>query len=409
VYEKTLAKVDVWLRKALRAPGLNLDSDADVAAALKRSGCVTEFPKTPTGRDSVSKKVLTADLFRDPKVWARLYYRNALVTVLTMSIRPWLEQGSKYGGYIYTDWNQVRQSHGESGFKGARSGRITCSYFQNITKDFMDRGDGFKEAWERGDLGDLPPLPLVRVYLLPDEGDLFGHADVDQQELKLVAHYEEGALAEAYRKDPKTDIHKFVQQLIKDVTGKHYERRPVKIVDFRTVYGGGASGLAEGLHWQYADAKELIAAWKAALPDVVELDKDLKERFREGKYLRTLGGRVYYCKPPTIAKKGPRKGRMISFEYTALNYLIQPSAADQTKQAIINYHKHPKRKARMIVAVHDEVNISTPAGRGREELRILSDCMINAFKLDVPTTTTPKLGPSWGRLEKIDLNEKKVA
>src|SRR5574337_248911 len=57
---------------------------------------------------------------------------------------------------------------------------------------------GFKEAWEEGDLKELnvPPLPLVRVYLLPDEGELFGHSDFDQQELKLVAHYENGALAE---------------------------------------------------------------------------------------------------------------------------------------------------------------------------------------------------------------------
>ncbi len=411
IYEKALLKVDAWLRKELKAPGLNLDSDADAAAALKRSGQVTAFTKTPTGRDSVSKKVLTFDLFRDRRVWTGLYYRNALATVLTMSMRPWLEQATQTGGYIYTEWNQVRQSHGRDGFKGARSGRITCSYFQNITKDFMDRGDGYKEAWEEGDLKflNLPPLPLVRVYLLPDEGEVFGHSDVDQQELKMVAHYEEGALAEEYRRDPKTDIHNFVQQLVKRVSGKDYGRRPIKIVDFRTVYGGGVSGLAEQLHIPYKEAAEIISNWKKALPDVVALDQELKQRFREGQHIRTLGGRVYHCKPPAIAKKGPRKGQLIHFEYTALNYLIQPSAADQTKQAIINYHKHPKRRARMVVTVHDEINISAPAGRVKEELKILQDCMVGAFTLDVPTTTTLKAGPAWGKLEKITLNKEKAA
>jgi DNA polymerase-1 len=409
-YEDVLKKVDGWLRKRLKTPGLNLDSDEDTAKALKRAKIVKEFPQTEGGRDSVSKKRLTQDYFSDQKVWAVLYYRNALAYVL-ISMRKWFEQASARGGFLYRQWNQVRQSHGESGFKGARSGRITVSDFQNITKDFMDRGDGFKEAWEAGMLKGLgfevPDLPLLRVYCLPDEGQIFGHCDVDQQELKLVAHYEEGALAEEYNRDPKTDIHTFVQKLVHKVSGKLYERRPIKIVDFRTVYGGGVSGLAEQLHIPYKDAKEIIDNWKRALPDVVSLDRDLKKRFAEGGYLRTLGGRVYFCKPPTIAKKGPRKGQMITFAYTALNYLIQPSAADQTKQAIINYHHHPKRKARMVVTVHDEINISMPKGREMQELQILNDCMVGAFKLDVPTTTTRKLGPSWGKLKKIEVPTKK--
>lgn len=412
-YEAALKKTDLWIRKTLKRPGLNVDSDEEVAEALHKARVVKDFPKTPTGRDSISKKNLTEDYFRDKKymitegggerskrsgVWLALYYRNALATVLSMSMRKWLEEGSKKGGYIFREWSQVRQGHGFDKFKGARSGRITVSDFQNITKDFMDRGDGYGHPT----FLNVPLLPLVRNYILPDEGEEFGHSDFDQQELKLVAHYEDGDLAEAYRNDPKTDIHNYVKDLIKEVTGKDYPRRPVKIVDFRTVYGGGITGLAEHLHIPYEEAAELIGNWKKALPDVVALDLALKNKFKAGDYIRTLGGRVYYVKPPTIAKKGPRKGQLIHFDYTALNYLIQPSAADQTKRALIDYHHHPKRKARLLVTVHDEINISMA---DRKELKILQECMVNAYPLDVPVTTTLKAGSSWGKLEKIEKKE----
>jgi DNA polymerase I-like protein with 3'-5' exonuclease and polymerase domains len=392
IYEKALKKIETWLRKKLRSPGLDFEHDDDVAAALKKSGIVTKFPKTPTGLDSVSKKNLTADYFSDRNVWVGLYYRNALWTVLTMSMRKWYAEGSRTGGYIYTSWNQVRQSHGVEKIKGARSGRITCSYFQNITKDFTDRGDGY----EHPTFLELPPLPLVRDFLLPDEGDLFIHRDYNQQEMRLVAHYEDGALCDAYCRDAATDVHTFVQSEIQRVVGKLYERRPVKIVNFRTVYGGGIAGLAEGMKWKYEEAKELIDAWKKALPDVVSLDRELKSRFRDGLPLRTYGGRLYHVKPPAIAKKGPRKGQMISYEYTALNYLIQPSGADVTKEAIIRYHDHPKKKGRMLVTVHDEINLSAPAGIAEQEAAVLKECM-ESIELLVPWRTDGDLRTAWGK------------
>lgn len=395
LYEAALRKADRWLRKTLGAPGLNLDADEDVAKALKTSGQVEKFPQTPTGRDSISKKNLTVGYFKDRKVWLALYYRNALATVLSMSMRNWFEQGSQNGGYIYTEWNQVRQGHGADKFKGARSGRITCSYFQNISKTFLDRGDGYEHPRFLG----VPELPLVRKYLLPDDGDLFVHRDYNQQELRLVAHYEGGALASAYQNDPSTDVHQYVRDLIEKVTGRSYERRPVKIVNFRTVYGGGIGGLAESLGIPYKEAALLVGSWRKALPDVVDLDGRAKDRFRQGNYIRTFGGRVYYCKPPAIAKKGPQKGREISFEYTALNYLIQPSGADVTKEAIIRYHDHPKRKGRLLVTVHDEINLSVGKKLAKQESQVLKECM-ESITLKVPWMSEGKVGTTWGNLAK---------
>ena len=235
---------------------------------------------------------------------------------------------------------------------------------------------------------------------MPDLGATWGHIDYNQQEMRLVAHYEEGALAEAYRRNPATDIHNDVQSLIFKATGKLYDRRPVKIVDFRTVYGGGVSGLAEMFQWSYAEAKELIDAWKRALPDVVELDRELKARFKTGRHLRTYGGRIYHVKPPAIAKKGARKGELITFEYTALNYLIQPSGADVTKEALIRYDE-AKKEGRLVVTVHDEVNLSVPTGAIKQEMKVLKECM-ESVKLDVPWRVDAKVGESWGNLKKLE-------
>jgi DNA polymerase I-like protein with 3'-5' exonuclease and polymerase domains len=402
-FRAALKKAEEWIRRRLKAPGLNIDADEDVAKALKKAGIVKKFPQTPTGRDSVSKKNLTLGFFSDPRMYHALQYRNTMATVLTQSLEKWYEEGSKKDGYIFREWNQVRQTHGQdSRGGGARSGRVTVSGLANIAKKF----GGKDPDYQHPAFMDVPEPPLARDYILPDPGEEYGHSDFDQQEMKITGHYEDGKLAQAYRDDPKTDIHVKVHGWIEEASGKDYPRDTVKMADFLISYGGGAKGLAERLRVEEHEAKTIISHWRLALPDVVDLDKALKAKFKAGEYIRTLGGRVYFCKPPIIAKKGPRKGQMITFEYTALNYLIQPSAADQTKQALINYYNHPKRKGRILNTVYDEINISM---KTRAELKILQECMVNAFKLDVPVTTTLKAGSSWGSLKKLDEKLKEAA
>ena len=75
-------------------------------------------------------------------------------------------------------------------------------------------------------------------------------------------------------------------------------------------------------------AAQFKAAVKRATPGVKALDDELKRRGRCGEPIRTWGGRLYYCEPPSIAKKGARKGQEVTWEYKLLNYLVQGSAAD---------------------------------------------------------------------------------
>ena len=269
VYSAALVKADAWLRKALKTPSLNLEADREVAEALRGGGIVTQFDRTPTGKDSVSKKTMTLDRFSDPRIFQVLGYRNRVKTVLSQSIQPWLLD-ARGDGRIRTEWNQVRQSHGNDNPSGARTGRLSCSRFMNISKSFEGRGDGYLHpAFLK-----VPPLPLVRDYILPEKGELWLHRDLSQQEFRIVAHFADGQILADYQANPKLDYHTNMQERLAGI-GVTVDRSQVKAISFGILYGAGAGRLAEMLKMPLEDARALIQATKRAAPDITALDKEL--------------------------------------------------------------------------------------------------------------------------------------
>lgn len=406
-FEAAQAKSDAWLRKRLKAPDLNVDSDAELAEALDAAGVVTQWVTTKTGKRSTAKKNMTIDMFGDKRVAGVLAYRNRLQTCLSIFMRPWYETAAKSGGRIFTHWNQVRQSHGDEGTVGARTGRMSCSpNFQNVPKDWYDKADGWTPelfAVVRK-LLNVPELPLMRQYILPEKGHEFGHRDYNQQEPRILAHFEDDKLCAQYNEDPTTDFHNFARDLIRDVTGDEYERRYVKQVNLALIYAMGNGSLALKLGVDIKKAKQIRDAHRKALPGLAELEREVKARGLAKKPIRTWGGRLYYCEPPKLVNKPGawNHGRMQTFEYKLPNYLIQGSAADCTKRAIIAYAKtNPKKRgARFLVTVHDECNISAPKSKIKQEMLILRDCMENVRNaagqgFGVPMRTDAKKGPCW--------------
>lgn len=406
VYEAAHAKATAWLQRRLRSPALNPDSPDELAQALLKARVARErdFLRTapserfPAGQLSVAKESLEGAV-RDPRVLQAVRYHTRLGTCLSMFMRSWLRIAEETGGTIHPTWHQVRQGHSGEDFSnmGARTGRLIASDPNplNIAKSFEDRDDGYVHpGWLR-----VPPLPLVRVYVLPDQGDLFGHRDYNQQELRLLAHFEDGALCRAYNEDPTLDVHNFARDEIHRVVGLYIkERTKVKNLNFGDIYGLGVPGLVRKLQCTVEEARTLKEAKRKAMPDVELLKKAIKQLARDDQPIVTLGGREYFPEEPTI-----RHGRMQEFIYKLLNYLIQGSAADMTKEAVINYHEHPKRRGRFLVTVYDEINVSI-RGRtqadARRELAVLGEAM-QSFKLDVPLLSDAKVGRSWGELQKL--------
>lgn len=390
LYSAASETAEQWLRKKLKAPHLNLDSDDDVAEALSRCGVVDDesWTLTATGKRSVSKKNLLPEMFNDAKVAAALGYRNRLQTCLKMFMRPWERQATERPDrHVSTNWNQTRGTD-----SGTRTGRPSTSNpnFLNISKSWHDKDDGYEHPKF---ISSLPELPLVRQYILPDDGDIFCHRDYNGQELRLLGHFEDSALMRAYKENPRMDVHDHVRQLIEDIAGLVYHRTQVKITNFRRIYGGGVPATAGALNVSMDIAKQLLEAHGRALPGVKHLSSQIKALAQSGEPIVTWGGRQYYPEEPKFDK---RYGRHMTYEYKLLNYLIQGSAADVTKEAILRYHRHPKKQGRFLVTVYDEINVS--AADHKQEMKVLRECM-ESIECDVPMLTDGKTGLNWAKLK----------
>ncbi len=394
MYEEAREKVDNWLRERLNEPELNLDADEQVAEALAREGVVDDdkWTFTKTGKRSVSKKALTPDMYNDPHVAAAFGYRNRLGTCLGTFMRPWLEQGEKTGGRIHTNWNQTRGGSG-----GTRTGRPSTSSpnLLNISKEFKEGGvDGYQHPEHLG----VPRLPLVRRYIRAEKGHVLLGRDFSSQELRVFAHFERGELYRGYNENPELDAHDHVKAKMDALKGVDHDRTNVKITSFESIYGGGLNALMQRTRMSREEAKDFKSFHDKALPGRKLLNDEIKRMVNLGNPVRTWGGRCYYPEEPKRIN-----GRMMDFIYKLLNYVVQGSAADITKQAMIDWHNHPHRdpRTRFLVQVYDEIVISCPEDCWEGQMEILKEVM-NKNRLDVPILSDGEVGTCWGGMKELE-------
>lgn len=361
----------------------DLDKDAQLADALDRAGLITEWVLTPTGRRSVARKNLVGRV-RDPELIKHLSYRGILETCLGTFALPWLAQARREGGRVHPQWNQVRGDRGSDGdISGTRTGRMSCKgpNLQNPPNDFEDL------VIPEGQ----PQMMHMRSYLLPEEGTKWLKRDFSAQEMRILAHYAEGRLSEAFRKNPKTDPHAAVQQIIKELLDMDLARKHVKITGFGIMYGRGVPSLSAALGVEEERGKLLRDAYYKALPEVRDLSNGTRKRGRYGGFITTWGGRRYF--------KEPNPDRDLS--YKLLNYLIQGSAADQTKQAIIDWNRLRKPCDQLIAAVHDEINVCAPPEEMHAAMYRLRVAM-DAPRFDVPFMSEGFVGDNWSDITEYE-------
>ena len=249
--------------------------------------------------------------------------------------------------------------------------------------------------------------PLVRSLFLPEEGDLWAANDFSSQEPRLLVHYATmldlpGAdtMCSAYNEDPDTDFH----QMVADMAG--IERKQAKTIGLGLMYGMGKNKLAVELDLPVDEASELITTFHNKVPflrGTVDAVMRRIEKPSSGGAIRTLLGRK--CRFPlwepmawgvnkalpyeqAAVEYGPRIKR--AGTYKGLNRLIQGSAADQTKAAMIALHK---AGFRILLQVHDEIAVSV---KNKEEAEAAAEIMMNAVKLEVPSRVDVEIGNSWG-------------
>ena len=248
--------------------------------------------------------------------------------------------------------------------------------------------------------------PRIRSLFIPEEKCQWGCFDYNQQEPRLVVHYASlqnlygvDEVVEAY-KNEDADFHKIVADMA-DIP-----RTQAKTINLGLFYGMGKNKLQAELGVSKLQAEDLFRTYHAKVPFVKMLMDAVMRRAQDSGKIRTLLGRVcrFHLWEPAqfgihkalsheeaLREHGP--GIRRAYTYKALNKLIQGSAADMTKKAMLDLFK-----AGIIphIQVHDELDISV---KDDKEAKKIIEIMENAVELEVPNKVDYESGKNWGDIK----------
>ena len=243
---------------------------------------------------------------------------------------------------------------------------------------------------------------LIRSLFIPEEGKHWGCFDYSQQEPRLTVHYsvltqQDGAeeAAKEYE-DKNADFH----QIVADMA--NISRKEAKTINLGLSYGMGKDKLVEQLGISKEEAELLFDQYHERVPFIRGLRDSASRMGANRGYVKTLLGRKcrFNLYEPFDERKTPLPldqateeygGRLKrSYTYKAMNRLIQGSAADMTKKAMLDLYEEGVLAH---TQVHDELNISVT---DKKEVEKISEIMRDCVELKVPNIVDAEIGPSWG-------------
>jgi DNA polymerase I-like protein with 3'-5' exonuclease and polymerase domains len=299
-----------------------------------------------------------------------------------------------YNGRIHADIHQLKGDFG-----GTITGRLSYSN-PNLQQlpNYSNIGKG------------------IRSIFMPEEGHRWGCFDYSQQEPRLVVHYalatlgttgvqsiadkydEAGENPDDLEIQKAADFHSMVAE-IADI-----DRGQAKTINLGLFYGMGKAKLQAQLGVTDQVARNLLATYHNKVPFVKQLIHHTMDRAQQRGWIRTILGRkcrFNMWEPATFGMHKPQTFEDASMEhgsrnikraftYKALNKLIQGSAADMTKQAMINL-----REAGItpMIQIHDELNVSYENEQGADKIK---EIMEQAVPLKVPNKVDFEDGECWG-------------
>ena len=382
----------------------NIGSAQQLADALEHAGKVdpdmwiyTEPSKSfPDGQRSTKMDNLKL-VCKDKALLIDLGMRSVIDTYINTFFKAWIATGEQADGRIHPTFNQVRTTdeHQGGGTYGTKTGRpsSTNPNFNNIPANVEESKNRDVLVAMAKLLKDTQGLTFLgmRDYIIPDPGCVLIARDYSQQEVRVLAHYEDGLLLEMYIEDPNLDVHTMVQEMIYQHLGIEFPRKAIKIVAFTIIYGGGAAKVAFELDCPVKEARQIMNAYLNVLPGIRTLKNQLTKMGRKGEEIRTWGGRWYSVEEPKFIG-----GQLRTFEYKLLNLLIQGGSADITKQAMVQVERRMPDIIRL--QVYDELLGNTPKDRLREAMRAMKLGMED-IELDCVLPTDGEFSAkSWGRM-----------
>ena len=291
----------------------------------------------------------------------------------------------EHHGRIHSEINQLRSDSG-----GTVTGRFS---YQNPNLQQIPA--------RNKDLG-----PLIRSLFIPEEGHRWGCFDYSQQEPRLVVHYASlqnlpGVydVIESYR-EGEADFHKIVADMAE------IPRSQAKTINLGLFYGMGKAKLQAELGVSKDKAAELFSTYHNKVPFVKQLMEAVSRRAQNRGQIRTLLGRLcrFHLWEPAVfgihkplthdaalQEHGP--GIRRAYTYKALNKLIQGSAADMTKKAMIELYKE---NIVPHIQIHDELDISI---KDDKEAKHVVEIMESAVELEIPNKVDYESGKNWGEIK----------
>jgi DNA polymerase-1 len=234
------------------------------------------------------------------------------------------------------------------------------------------------------------------AFIAGEPGWVLLAADYSQIELRVLAHFsEDPKLMEAFAHDE--DIHARVASQVHSVPLAEVTesmRRQAKAVNFGVIYGQSPFGLAKQLGIEQREAAKFIDAYFEGYAGIEKFLAAVLAECRQRGYVSTILGR-------RRSIEGVREyaGRQRNLaERTAINSVIQGSAADLIKQAMIAIHRRLRREgspARMLLQIHDELIFEVPSEQLHDLATLVREEMVGAGVLRVPLKVDLKAGPNW--------------
>ena len=290
-----------------------------------------------------------------------------------------------YKGRIHAEINQLRGDNG-----GTVTGRFSYSNpnLQQIPARNKELG------------------PRIRSLFLPEKNCEWGCFDYSQQEPRLVVHY--AALQNLYGVDEVLNAYREGDADFHDIVADMAEipRYQAKTINLGLFYGMGKNKLQAELGVSKDKADDLFRQYHGKVPFVKQLMDNVMRRAQDSGRIRTLLGRlcrfhlwepnqfgIHKALPHDEALREHGPGIKRAYTYKALNKLIQGSAADMTKKAMLELHKEGIIPH---IQVHDELDISV---KDKQQAELIKSVMEDAVSLEVPNKVDYESGPNWGTIK----------
>ena len=378
------------LQSIRKLTGMDVEIWAAQSIAKAFEKLELSYPRTEKDAPSFTKSYLSDHEHELPKLIVEARNLNKTSGTFINTIL----KHCRSDGRIHSHINQIRSDDG-----GTVSGRISMNNpnLQQIPARDPELG------------------PMIRGLFLPEEGDQWAAIDFSQQEPRILVHYAHvfgqnrnsplrGAeeFVTMYNSDPKTDFHTMVAEMAQ------IPRKQAKTINLGMMYGMGVNKLADQLGIEADEARDIIKQYHSRVPFVKGLMNGVMNRLNEKDSkgeLRSLLGRK--CRFPLWEPDGFEMNKALPFEdavktygdtvrlkraytYKALNRLIQASAADMTKKAMVDLYESGHLP---LIQIHDEIAMSV---KTVADAKNIAKIMENALPLSVPNLCDVEVGPSWG-------------